>query len=89
MVLTLSLLTLTSISISWADNEFCWDDTFEGEYFLVCNEEGRKRIDLLLIERDGMEEELEAQVDSKPALRLFWFGLGVVAGGVTYDVISR
>ncbi len=75
--------------VDWTIGKGCWGYQEGITTYLICDEEGAKSVDLGLIERDECFEELEAQVDSKPRLRLFWFGLGILVGGGAVAAITN
>ena len=91
LLLTVSTnLSAASITLTFDDLDFGINDDCQlvGGY-MVCNDQGRQDINLRLLERVEYREELEAQVDSKPSLRLFWFGLGFLVGGGTIAALTN
>jgi len=71
----------------------CVTETAGDRVVMLCGEEAARKIDLKLIERDECFDELESQVDTcsqkKASLRIFYLGLGIVAGGLAGIAIAR
>ena len=96
VVLMLSLMIstngLTGLKASWAGDiplELCWNEETDGKYYMVCNDEGRNLIDLRLIQADELELALEKEVDKSSTQRIFWFGIGILLGGIAGVVIAK
>jgi len=55
---------------------------------MICGEKAAQQIDLGLIERDECFDELESRVDKSAGKKIFWLGLGLLAGGLTIAAIK-
>lgn len=95
MILLLTILMLSSVTTwtAYAEGEIDSERIFAGEpapfdgtiYTVAAD----SKINLMLTEGEDAMDALEAEVNKKPTIRLFWFGMGVLAAGAGAAAISR
>ena len=54
----------------------------------MCNDEGRNAIDLKLIQGDEAMDALEAEVNKRPVIRIFWGITGFIGGYLAAKAIN-